>query len=441
MSAVLPESPDEFEQQPDYQGFVHELATRVSGLGREAADIAGSLDDAVQLGTNQAKAFTGLREEVGRMVDSNLGIESAVEHAGKISAAARGTVEQVAQDVTVMSSVLEQVLTAAEGISQIAFQTRLVAFNAAVEANRVGEAGRGFAVVAGAVKDLAHQVEEASKRIMNTVGELGKKVEALARDICDDGSSGERDSIQGAFRELHGCIGAVAQSARDNTSICNAVNESVGSFSRELDHTGRSLGRARGRVDELLGLSEKLIELTVDSGLETEDTPYIELAIETAARVGQLFEQAVDRGEITLDDLFDEDYKPIPGTDPQQYTTHFLALTDRVLPPIQEPMLGFSPKVVYCAAVDRNTFLPTHNRKFAKPQGKDPVWNAANSRNRRIFTDRTGKAAGRNRKRFLLQSYRRDMGGGQHALMKDLSAPIWVKGRHWGNFRIAYRVD
>lgn len=104
-------------------------------------------------------------------------------------------------------------------------------------------------------------------------------------------------------------------------------------------------------------------------------------------------------------------------------------------------MLAFSPKVVYCVAVDRNTFLPTHNRKFAKPQGKDPVWNAANSRNRRIFTDRTGKAAGRNRDRFLLQSYRRDMGGGKHALMKDLSAPIWVQGEHWGNFRIAYRFD
>ena len=40
---------------------------------------------------------------------------------------------------------------------------------------------------------------------------------------------------------------------------------------------------------------------------------------------------------------------------------------------------------------------------------------------------------------FLLQTYRRDMGGGQFVLMKDLSAPIWVNGRHWGAFRIGYR--
>jgi methyl-accepting chemotaxis protein len=102
-------------------------------------------------------------------------------------------------------------------------------------------------------------------------------------------------------------------------------------------------------------------------------------------------------------------------------------------------MLELSPKVVFCAAVDRNGFLPTHNRKFSQPQGNDPVWNAANSRNRRIFSDRTGLAAARNERRFLLQTYRRDMGGGNFALMKDLSVPIRVKGQHWGALRLAYR--
>jgi methyl-accepting chemotaxis protein len=41
---------------------------------------------------------------------------------------------------------------------------------------------------------------------------------------------------------------------------------------------------------------------------------------------------------------------------------------------------------------------------------------------------------------FLLQSCRRDMGGGNFALMKDVSAPIFVQGRHWGGLRLAYRV-
>ncbi|HCF18766.1 MAG TPA: chemotaxis protein, partial [Rhodospirillum rubrum] len=69
--------------------------------------------------------------------------------------------------------------------------------------------------------------------------------------------------------------------------------------------------------------------------------------------------------------------------------------------------------------VDRNGYLPTHNQKFSKPQGPDPVWNNANSRNRRIFNDRTGLAAGRNTRPFLVQTYRRDMGGGSFIMMKD----------------------
>jgi methyl-accepting chemotaxis protein len=161
--------------------------------------------------------------------------------------------------------------------------------------------------------------------------------------------------------------------------------------------------------------------------------------IEAAGKVAQLFEQAIDSGSITTADLFDENYVPIPGSNPQQVMTRFVALTDRELPAIQEAMLLLSNKVVFCAAVDRNGFLPTHNNKYSRPQGADPVWNAANSRNRRIFSDRTGLSAGRNTRRFLLQTYRRDMGGGNFVLMKDLSAPIRVHGRHWGGLRLAYQ--
>src|SRR3546814_9746239 len=60
-----------------------------------------------------------------------------------------------------------------------------------------------------------------------------------------------------------------------------------------------------------------------------------------------------------------------------------VALTDEVRPPIQEPALQFDERVVFCACVDVNGYLPTHNLKFGEPQGSDPVWNAAHCRNRR----------------------------------------------------------
>ncbi len=121
--------------------------------------------------------------------------------------------------------------------------------------------------------------------------------------------------------------------------------------------------------------------------------------------------------------------------------TAFTELTDQLLPPIQEPVLALSDRIGFCAAVDENGYLPTHNKKFAQPQRpEDSVWNTANCRNRRIFNDRVGLAAGRSTAPFLVQTYRRDMGGGNFVLMKDISAPITVGGRHWGGLRLAIRV-
>jgi methyl-accepting chemotaxis protein len=91
--------------------------------------------------------------------------------------------------------------------------------------------------------------------------------------------------------------------------------------------------------------------------------------------------------------------------------------------------------------VNRDGFLPTHNRKFSNTPSGDPVWNAANCRNRRFFDDRVGLAAGRGTAPVLIQAYRRDMGGGKLVTMKDISAPIMVRGRHWGGLRIGYTVQ
>jgi methyl-accepting chemotaxis protein len=200
------------------------------------------------------------------------------------------------------------------------------------------------------------------------------------------------------------------------------------------------LSEAQARAESILGFSEDFILFMAESGAETPDTPIISLCRRTAAEVGAMFERAVAAGEITMNDLFDDRYAPIAGTNPQQHTTRFIRLTDRKLPPVQEPLLTADPRIVFGAAVDRNGYLPTHNQKYSHPQGSDPVWNSANCRNRRIFNDRTGLSAGRSTRPFLLQTYRRDMGGGHFVLMKDVSAPIMVHGRHWGGFRIGFKA-
>ena len=425
--------------QGQLERVVCDLADRASGLGREAAELRGVLEDVTGMAKREAEAFDSLSAEIGGMVDSNRAIAQSVDSALRSADSVREAVERVAVDVTGALESLREVAQAAGEITRIALQTRLVAFNAAIEAKHAGEAGRGFAVVAEAVRDLSEKVETSSKAIGRTISQLDGRIGELARNIRDDKPRNDgRATFNLAFSQMVEATGSIASATERNQQACTSTRESLRRLEDEVIGTSKAVADATGRAESCLGASEHLIQMSADQGARTGDTPYIEAVIDAASQISRLFESAIAAGEISMQDLFDKDYRPIAGTQPQQVMARFVSLTDRLLPPIQEQMLTFSDKVVFCAAVDRNGYLPTHNRKFSQPQGTDPVWNAAHCRNRRIFSDRTGLAAGRNTHRFLLQTYRRDMGGGNFKLMKDLSAPIVVSGKHWGGLRLAY---
>ncbi|WP_439408106.1 methyl-accepting chemotaxis protein [Bradyrhizobium sp. DASA03076] len=175
--------------------------------------------------------------------------------------------------------------------------------------------------------------------------------------------------------------------------------------------------------------------------IHEENTEFVTRAMEAGNALTKIFEQAVARGEVKMDDLFDTDYAEIAGTNPQQYRTKYLDWADRALPPFQEAFLAREPRMAFCAMVDRNGFLPVHNKIYSHPQRPgDVAWNTANCRNRRIFNDAAGLAAAHNQRSYLIQSYARDMGNGNTVMMREIDVPIRVQGRHWGGFRTAYKL-
>ena len=150
-----------------------------------------------------------------------------------------------------------------------------------------------------------------------------------------------------------------------------------------------------------------------------------------------MFEQAIRNGEISESSLFNFDYKLIPNTKPEKFSTTFDGFTDRQLPQIQEPILDSNPFIIYAGAVDVNGYFPTHNKKFSKPMTGDYETDLAHSRTKRIFNDATGIRCAKNTESFLLQTYKRDTG----EVMHDLSVPIYVNNRHWGGFRVGYKAS
>jgi len=175
--------------------------------------------------------------------------------------------------------------------------------------------------------------------------------------------------------------------------------------------------------------------------IHDENTDLVTRAMEAGVQLRRMFEQAVANGAISVDALFDTDYVEISGTNPLQHRTRILDWADRALPPFQEAFLAKDPRMVFCVAIDRNGYLPVHNKIYSHPQrAGDVAWNTAHSRNRRIFNDTAGLAAGRNQRTYLIQSYARDMGNGVTVMMREIDVPIRVQGRHWGGFRTAYKL-
>jgi methyl-accepting chemotaxis protein len=177
------------------------------------------------------------------------------------------------------------------------------------------------------------------------------------------------------------------------------------------------------------------------SALETDARPLIERSQVIARDIASVLEHLLRSGEMASSDLFDVDYRPIAGTSPPQFGNRALNHLEHALTPLQEKLKASDPAIVFCCAVDRNGYLPVHNVEYSQPQrADDPVWNAANCRNRRIFDDRAGLTCARSTQPYLIHAYRRDMGGGQFVVLKEYVAPITVNGRHWGGFRCAYEI-
>ena len=456
----------------DHDRLVDQLAGRIGGLGVELADVAGNLKEVAGRVSTQADRFNHLQKTAETMASANHDIATASRAVQTATSAAvgeisqsRAVVETAVQHITelisavgrmesrlgAVSAALAQVAKVSGSIEAIAKQTNLLALNATIEAARAGAAGRGFAIVASEVKNLAEATRQATRQIGDTVRDLDGQVGSLIGESSDAslrannaGEGAERIKgiiarVQDGFTSVNREIDGVAMATTSNLGHCDTVIEELRHLAKDVDLSSTDLKNADDRVAKLLDLSENLITLISDSGVETSDTPLISATIETAKQISAAFEAAIERGEIRLDQLMDENYREIPGTDPKQYFTDYVEFTDRILPPIQDPLQKTDPRIVFCVAWANSGYLPTHNPNYRRPQGPDPVWNNANCRNRRLFKDRAVKKVAANTKPFLLQTYRRDMGGGNFVLMKDVSSPIYVRGRRWGAFRMGFR--
>ncbi len=452
--------------------IMSQLASAASTLGYEIVDVSGffeliegqAKDQKSTIGTLRNHAETvedatkhvldvsaKLRDASEKCLESASQTVQSVIESDETSREMAAWVSDLSERTETVSSTLKDVSKNNTQIVSIARHVNTLAINAKIEAARAGDAGRGFSVVADAINDLSQQTSTAAVQISDNVKSLAAWIMSVAQDaktvtenaaevLKNAEKNGENlFQMEQSLKDSNRRVEQIVAEAERMQDAVHAFNPSLTGIDQAASITTDGISKATKRINKLIDTSEALVQANAALGNAGEDSEFFTFVQSTAASISSAFDGAIRSGKISEQDLFDRAYVPIPNTNPEQVMARFTSLTDAILPQFQEPALQLSDKVVFCAAVDQNGYLPTHNKKFSQPQGSDPVWNTANCRNRKIFDDRVGLKAGRSQEPFLMQVYRRDMGGGQFVMMKDISAPIYAAGRHWGGLRFAVK--
>ncbi len=259
-------------------GALNELiasVTRSAGSIRGGSgEIAKASEDLARRTENNAASLeetsAALAQIDGRLRASAVVAASTVERADDAIAtvsSGRRVAEEAVQAMGRVSDSAKGIDSVIEGLDKIAFQTRVLAMNAAVEAGRAGDAGRGFAVVADLVSALAMRAEEEAKtardQLTVTQGEIMCAVEAVER------VDGALANISGDVGQVHALLATLASDNQVQSAAITQISAAIGSMDQSTQQNAAMVeetsAAARNLTEEVYSLSEQAGRFTVDA--------------------------------------------------------------------------------------------------------------------------------------------------------------------------------
>lgn len=254
--------------------IVVSLKKTATQLTKSAEQFSNTSQQLFQSSTNQASSIeetSSSIEEITGMISNNAErshycvglVKSMNESSDKGNASMGDLIERMNaisasnEKIQDLVQVIGEIGEKTAIIDEIVFQTKLLSFNASVEAERAGEHGRGFAVVAQEVGNLADMSGKAAAEISSIVKESVVKAESITnenKEKVNEGNVLVRD-----FATILEEISRQAKEVLDSVdSIMSASNEQATGISQ--------ISSAIGSIDKMTQENVTIASSSADSG-------------------------------------------------------------------------------------------------------------------------------------------------------------------------------
>jgi methyl-accepting chemotaxis protein len=249
--------------------LIYSLRQGAEQAYRAAGEIAHSSQELAQGASDQAVSLeetSAVLSDIAQMTHKN---SDDARIASGLSCQAREaaenmdvTMNRLSQAMSAMNESSSQIKRIIRVIEEIAFQTNLLALNAAVEAARAGEQGRGFAVVADEVRSLAQRSADAARETTtlietsvnraqegaNVAGEVVSGLGGIVRDV------GEVTSL----------INRIAEASAEQTMGVDQATNTVNQMDNLTQQNAANAAESASSVEQL-GEQAAYVKRTVEA--------------------------------------------------------------------------------------------------------------------------------------------------------------------------------